>query len=118
MQQDNSRSEPCSLSSRWPGTLMAIDLDGWITGIEIHSAGFGDEDLQRIGGLRSLQSITLSSSCVTNSGLRQLQEHKNLREVSVGPGNSGITDAGLKTLGQALPECQVARVAPPKSLPL
>jgi hypothetical protein len=92
-------------------------LEGQITRIEILSPQFDDEDLSKIARIRSLKSITLSGSGVTDKGLAHLQGHRNLRQFLVRPGNPAITNAGLKMLDKELANCQVARISVSEYVP-
>jgi hypothetical protein len=95
--------------------LMGVELYGRITRIHISSPTFDDTALQSLAGIRSLKSITLSNTKVTDSGLQQLSGKDRIEEILIGDGNREISDASLVALTRALPGCAVSRIAQDKS---
>ena len=65
-----------------------------------------DADLKKkLAGLKSLESLLLSGTQITDAGLKELAGLKSLSTLWLN--STQITDAGLKELQQALPECSI-----------
>jgi hypothetical protein len=101
MQIVSERGGRCSVQGaegppwhRWLVTILLGDgkfVD--LISIDLRGAKSVDSTLQKIGGLRALQELTLDRSDVTNQGLANLAGMAHLERISLR--YTGITDAGL-----------------------
>jgi hypothetical protein len=57
--------------------------------------------------IKSLQSLYLDTTQVTDAGLKELAVHKGLQWLNLS--NTQVTDAGVAALEKALPNCRTHR---------
>jgi hypothetical protein len=69
---------------------------------------FNDQDLQHIGRMTEMFDLELGRTSVTDRGLQNLARLKKLELLEL---PAGISDAGLKRLQTALPQCCITRIA-------
>jgi hypothetical protein len=65
-----------------------------------------DAELENLRGLAELRELNLYDANITDAGLELLKGMTQLRRLSL---NKSVTDAGVKRLQQALPNCIIAR---------
>jgi Leucine Rich repeat len=63
--------------------------------------------LKELKGLRSLQTLDLGGTKVTDAGLKELKELKSLRELRID--DIKVTDEGVADLRKALPKLAIHR---------
>ena len=66
-----------------------------------------DVGLKQLKDLKNLQTLSLVSANVTDVGLNELKDLTNLRTLDLR--GTKVTDAGLKELKEALPKCMIRR---------
>ena len=64
-----------------------------------------DAGLEHLGGLTSLEGLTLSRTPVTDAGLKHLEGLTNLADLALY--DTQVTPEGVKKLQEALPECEI-----------
>jgi hypothetical protein len=67
-----------------------------------------DKGLKDLNQLKGLATLGLGRTEVTDMGLKELNELKQLKELIL-VGCMNVTDAGVKELQKALPECKILR---------
>jgi hypothetical protein len=66
-----------------------------------------DAGLKDLKELKNLTGLSLQYCKVTDAGLKELAEIKTLKSLSL-RGNKGVTAAGVEELKKALPDCKIS----------
>lgn len=69
-----------------------------IIGINLGGASMKDDDLKRLAGLRTLQSLNLESTLISDTGLQYLKDMQQIELTYLDVMNTKITDQGLTYL--------------------
>ncbi len=67
-----------------------------------------DEGLKELASLKNLRNLGLVGTKVTDKGLKELTQFKHLKRLYLRR-TIRVTDAGLKELQKALPDCKISR---------
>ena len=76
--------------------------------LSLSGTGVTDAGLKELAGFESLQTLDLSLTGVTGAGLKELAGLKSLQTLML-ISTAGVTDAGVAELQKALPKCKVLR---------
>ena len=79
---------------------------GEVVSVDLSATQVTDQSLQGIANLVSLQTLDLSQTGVSDFGLFHLKSLTNLQQLNLR--NTRVTRTGADTLGQSLPECEIA----------
>ena len=77
-----------------------------LTRLDLNYTLLTDAGLKELGGLTNLTHLSLAETKVTDAGLAVIKGFKSLTSLQL---PRGVTDAGLKEIREALPECKVTR---------
>jgi hypothetical protein len=76
--------------------------------LDLSNTPIKDPDLDRIGKLGKLSRLNLSGSEISDMGLLQLANMKNLRLLAIGNSSTRfVSSEGIRKLREALPQCQI-----------
>jgi hypothetical protein len=78
--------------------LSALDVFGEVRELELRGHAVGDAGCEWIAGLKNLRVLNLHACGITDEGLKQLAQLKQLERLDVGYSHGRITDAGTAAL--------------------
>jgi hypothetical protein len=90
----------------WLRRVLGDDFFINVTMLDLTQTDIPDAGLEHLEWLPKLQSLSLGA-CVTDAGLRYLERLPGLRTLNLG--RSQVSDAGVKRLQRALPNCSIRR---------
>jgi hypothetical protein len=73
--------------------------------LTLHDSTFTDQDLSSVEDLSSYETLDLEGTQLSNAGLKQLEQMKQLRYIVVR--HTNVTAAGIQRLQQALPKASI-----------
>jgi Leucine-rich repeat (LRR) protein len=76
-----------------------------VTSLWLRRSKVTDAGLKEFKNLKNLEVLNLGSTEVTDAGLKELRELKNLQTLSLA--NTKVTGEGLKEVKEALPKCDI-----------
>jgi beta-lactamase regulating signal transducer with metallopeptidase domain len=93
--------------------LRRLYLDNNIVrdGQPVRTVRITDEGVGSLKPLTKLEDLVLDRTAISDRGLERLQDMKSLRNLYLF--GTSVTDEGVAKFKRALPDCQVAREAPP-----
>lgn len=87
--------------ARWLGRDMACDVDAvYLGGTEV-----ADDDLSCLTALPRLRVLVLTSTAISDAGLRHLYDRRSLETIDLR--FSAVTEAGVEALRRALPQARI-----------
>ncbi|HKB38219.1 MAG TPA: hypothetical protein VKD72_17355, partial [Gemmataceae bacterium] len=78
-----------------------------VVAVDLYETKVTDAGLKELKELKNLRTLNLGGTGITDAGLKKLKEFKSLQGLNLM--DTKVTDAGVKELMAALPELQVFR---------